>query len=237
MRSRRLEPRLRRRPVACTGRSSFWGPAASSAPILCGCCAPFAATFTARPAASRRGGSRACRKSSVRMLDLLVDSNLESLLIDVRPRTVFHCVAYGAYSFETDSQLIYRTNFQFITRLLPLLESRLIVCLRSRGQFFGIRRQCRRAQRARSHGAQQRLCRLQGRRVQPDLLSRQAQGVSVCQPQVVLGVWPARRFGPVDSQPGAPRPGGTIPRIRQSGDLAGFRVRRRRERGVSSMRP
>ena len=60
----------------------------------------------------------------VRMVDLLIESNLESLLATVRPRTIFHCVAYGAYSFETDSQLIYRTNFQFVTRLLPLLESR-----------------------------------------------------------------------------------------------------------------
>ncbi len=44
------------------------------------------------------------------------------------PRTVFNCVAYGAYSFETDSQLIYRTNFQFVTRLLPRLEARSIAC-------------------------------------------------------------------------------------------------------------
>ena len=64
----------------------------------------------------------------VRMADLLIESNLESLLSSVRPRTIFHCVAYGAYSFETDSQLIYRTNFQFVTRLLPLLESRSIAC-------------------------------------------------------------------------------------------------------------
>ena len=60
----------------------------------------------------------------VRMVDLLVDSDLDALFALVRPRTIFHCVAYGAYSFETDSQLIYHTNFQFVTRLLPLLESR-----------------------------------------------------------------------------------------------------------------
>ena len=60
------------------------------------------------------------------MVDLLIDSNLDALLALVRPRTVFNCVAYGAYSFETDSQLIYRTNFQFVTRLLPRLETRSI---------------------------------------------------------------------------------------------------------------
>ncbi len=37
--------------------------------------------------------------------------NLDRLLDEVQPRTVFNCVAYGAYSFETDSELIYRTNF------------------------------------------------------------------------------------------------------------------------------
>ncbi len=64
----------------------------------------------------------------IRMVDLLIDSNLDALLDDVRPRTIFDCVAYGAYSFETDSQLIYRTNFHLLTRLLARLESRSIAC-------------------------------------------------------------------------------------------------------------
>lgn len=66
------------------------------------------------------------RADRVRVVDLLVDANLDALLDEVRPRTVFHCVAYGAYSFETDSELIYRTNFHFVTRLLARLESRSI---------------------------------------------------------------------------------------------------------------
>ena len=65
---------------------------------------------------------------SVRMADLLVDSNLDQLLDDIRPRTVFDCIAYGAYSFEVDSPLIYRTNFDFVTRLLPRLERLGIAC-------------------------------------------------------------------------------------------------------------
>jgi polyisoprenyl-phosphate glycosyltransferase len=60
----------------------------------------------------------------VQKVDLLIESNLAMLLSTIRPRTIFHCVAYGAYSFETDSQLIYRTNFHLLTRLLPLLETR-----------------------------------------------------------------------------------------------------------------
>src|SRR5262249_15634716 len=45
------------------------------------------------------------------MVDLLIDSNLDALLAEFGPRTIFDCVAYGAYSFETDSRLIYQTNF------------------------------------------------------------------------------------------------------------------------------
>jgi polyisoprenyl-phosphate glycosyltransferase len=61
-------------------------------------------------------------------VDVLIDSNLDNLLDEIRPRTIFDCVAYGAYSFETDSQLIYQTNFQFLTRMLSRLESRSIAC-------------------------------------------------------------------------------------------------------------
>lgn len=64
----------------------------------------------------------------IRTVDLLIDSNLDNLLDEIRPRTIFDCVAYGAYSFETDSQLIYRTNFQLLTRMLSRLESRSIAC-------------------------------------------------------------------------------------------------------------
>jgi polyisoprenyl-phosphate glycosyltransferase len=64
----------------------------------------------------------------VRQVDLLIDSNLDALLDAVKPRTIFNCVAYGAYSFETDDALIYQTNFMFTTRLLARLEKRTIAC-------------------------------------------------------------------------------------------------------------
>jgi dolichol-phosphate mannosyltransferase len=64
----------------------------------------------------------------VRVADLLVDSNLDLLLEQVRPQTVFNCIAYGGYSFETDSRLIYQTNFHFTTRLVARLEPRSIAC-------------------------------------------------------------------------------------------------------------
>ena len=63
-----------------------------------------------------------------KVVDLLVDTDLESLFAEVAPRTVFNCVSYGGYSFETDSRLIYQTNFNLTTRLLQLMRKRSISC-------------------------------------------------------------------------------------------------------------
>jgi len=54
--------------------------------------------------------------------DLLVDANLDDVLARTKPRTIFDCVAYGAYSFETDSQLILQTNFNLTAKLLARLD-------------------------------------------------------------------------------------------------------------------
>src|SRR5262249_10552698 len=64
----------------------------------------------------------------IKVIDLLVDSNLDLLLDEIKPRTVFDCVAYGGYSFETDSELIYHTNFNFTSRLLVRLLERTVDC-------------------------------------------------------------------------------------------------------------
>jgi len=66
------------------------------------------------------------RVRNVKVTDLLIDSNLDQLLDTVQPRTIIDCVAYGAYSFETDSQLIYQTNFNLVSRLLARLPKRKI---------------------------------------------------------------------------------------------------------------
>ncbi len=67
-------------------------------------------------------------RKHVLVTDLLIDSNLDALLADVKPRTIFDCIAYGAYSFETDRELIYRTNFNLISRLLGRLDARSLSC-------------------------------------------------------------------------------------------------------------
>jgi len=64
----------------------------------------------------------------VYVVDLLIDSNLDELLDRVKPRTVFNCVAFGAYSFETSGPLIYQTNFNFTSRLLERLHRSSISC-------------------------------------------------------------------------------------------------------------
>ena len=63
-------------------------------------------------------------ESNVLANDLLVESNLDGLLDQVRPLTVFDCVAYGAYSYERDPQLIYRTNLSFPVALAERLAER-----------------------------------------------------------------------------------------------------------------
>jgi dolichol-phosphate mannosyltransferase len=55
-------------------------------------------------------------------VDLLVDVNLKKLLDTVRPRVVFDFVAYGAYSFEKNIDLIYRTNINFQVKLIEELK-------------------------------------------------------------------------------------------------------------------
>lgn len=67
-------------------------------------------------------------EKNIIVTDLLVDANLDAILNEIKPRTVFNCVAYGAYSFETDTQLIYQTNFNLTGKLLDRLKTRKISC-------------------------------------------------------------------------------------------------------------
>ena len=62
--------------------------------------------------------------ANVREFDALVGLNVDRMLDDVRPRTVFNCIAYGAYSFETDGELILRTNLMSTHALLERLATR-----------------------------------------------------------------------------------------------------------------
>lgn len=56
--------------------------------------------------------------------DLLSSTNLHRLLDQVKPRTVFDCIAYGAYSFEEKQERIHQTNYILVVRLLEALRQR-----------------------------------------------------------------------------------------------------------------
>jgi polyisoprenyl-phosphate glycosyltransferase len=60
--------------------------------------------------------------------DLLVSENLRSVLDTVQPMSVFNCIAYGAYSFEQDPELVYKTNFDLVTRLGEEMLKRRVHC-------------------------------------------------------------------------------------------------------------
>ena len=54
-------------------------------------------------------------------VDLNDTAAVRNLVATLKPQTVFHCAAYGAYSFEQDAGLIYQTNFQSMVNLVSEL--------------------------------------------------------------------------------------------------------------------
>ena len=57
-------------------------------------------------------------------VDLLARGNLRTLLERIQPGTVFDCVAYGAYSFEQDTERMYQTNVLLKQELIEQLLQR-----------------------------------------------------------------------------------------------------------------
>ena len=60
--------------------------------------------------------------------DLLVESSVERLLEDIYPKTIFNCLSYGAYSFQNNYQLIYRTNINISVQILEKISQMNISC-------------------------------------------------------------------------------------------------------------
>jgi dolichol-phosphate mannosyltransferase len=63
---------------------------------------------------------------SVISVDLTDQAALRNLVNAISPKTVFDCVAYGAYSFEQKASRIYETNFLSVVNLIQLLSDRSI---------------------------------------------------------------------------------------------------------------
>ena len=76
--------------------------------------------------ASRDPAWRLSRVGADRLItvDLLARGNIATLLDRLEPRTVFDCVAYGAYSFEQDVERMYQTNVVFKQELIEQLLRR-----------------------------------------------------------------------------------------------------------------
>ena len=51
-------------------------------------------------------------------VDLNDTAAVKNMVASLKPQTVFHCAAYGAYSFEQEAGLIYQTNFQSVVNLV-----------------------------------------------------------------------------------------------------------------------
>lgn len=57
-------------------------------------------------------------------VDLNDSAATKNLIDSLSPKTIFDCVSYGAYSFEEEPALIYKTNFQSLVDLVSLLSMR-----------------------------------------------------------------------------------------------------------------
>ena len=60
------------------------------------------------------------------VVDLNDSAASKNLINSIDPKTVFDCASYGAYSFEEDPSLIYKTNFQSKVDFVNLLSLRSI---------------------------------------------------------------------------------------------------------------
>jgi nucleoside-diphosphate-sugar epimerase/glycosyltransferase involved in cell wall biosynthesis len=119
-----MTPELRRKienlhgPILVLGASGFVG--ANLLRMLLAARADAYGTASRSPAWRLEG----LPPENVIATDLLVEANVCKLLDHVGPLTVFNCAAYGAYSFERDTGLIYRTNLNITVTFLEKLAER-----------------------------------------------------------------------------------------------------------------
>jgi len=57
-------------------------------------------------------------------INLLDPNSVKFVLHKIKPRTVFNCSSFGAYSFESEVDLIHRTNYVSLISLLTILRDR-----------------------------------------------------------------------------------------------------------------
>ncbi|HZN47246.1 MAG TPA: NAD-dependent epimerase/dehydratase family protein, partial [Ramlibacter sp.] len=82
------------------------------------------------------------RDERVIVADLNDPAAVRNLVASIGPETVFDCVAFGAYSFETDATLIYQTNFLSVVNLVEQLAPRRIAAFVHAGSSSEYGRNC-----------------------------------------------------------------------------------------------
>ena len=60
---------------------------------------------------------------NIAFLNIEEPTSVRSLLLRVRPKTIFDCVSFGAYSFEEDADRIHTTNYLSLIHLLEAVSS------------------------------------------------------------------------------------------------------------------
>jgi polyisoprenyl-phosphate glycosyltransferase len=82
------------------------------------------------------------RDERVVSADLNDPAAVKHLVASIAPETVLDCVAFGAYSFETDATLIYQTNFLSVVNLVEQLVPRRIAAFVHAGSSSEYGRNC-----------------------------------------------------------------------------------------------
>lgn len=108
-------------PILVLGASGFVG--ANLFKMLCRERSDVYGTASSLPAWRLSDIEDASTRERILTADLRVDVHLRDLFATVRPQTVFNCLAYGAYSFETEAERILETNLTVTLKILNLLEA------------------------------------------------------------------------------------------------------------------
>lgn len=149
-------------------------------------------------------------------VEMTNNGEVRSLIDYVKPATVFDCISYGAYSFETDAGQIYETNFLALVRLTELLRGGRLAAFIHAGSSSEYGLNCAAPTEFLSITSEQSLRRLQDCGEQLHQLCWKNIGRADRQSTAVLGLWSLRRCLAVDPQRCAAGPEGRIPAAGQS---------------------
>lgn len=62
-------------------------------------------------------------EEKILQVDVRDSSAIRNLIGSIQPKTIFYCIAYGAYSFENEVSKVYETNFQSLVNFVEALTA------------------------------------------------------------------------------------------------------------------